>query len=63
MTLYTLRSCFCSLLISFWEVTAGRCVYNLINFVQITQNFVISLLIEDIETNPPIGKHTLDVFT
>ena len=38
-------------------------LYNLINFVQITQNFVISLLIEDIETNPPIGKHTLDVFT
>ena len=58
-----LRSCFCSLLISFWEVTAGRCVYNLINFVQIIQNFVISLLIEDIETNSPIGKHTLDVFT
>ena len=37
------------LLISFWEVTAGRCVYNLINFVQITQNFVISLLLKTLK--------------
>ena len=43
-----------------FEVAFG---IQLDKFVQITQNFVISLLIEDIKTNPPIGKHTLDVFT
>ena len=59
---YSSKLLFC-LLISFWEVTANRCAYNLTNFAQITQKLVISSLIEDIETNPPIGKHTLRVFT
>ena len=58
---FTLWSCFCSLLTSNWEVTAGRLHCSFITFIQIAQKFVISSYIDDIETNLPIGKHTLRV--
>ena len=49
------------MLISNWEVSTGRSPQSFITFIQTTQNFVIILYIEDIETNLPIGKHTLRV--
>ena len=58
-----LRSCFCSLLTSNWKVSAGRFVYIFIKFPQTTQKFVISSYIENLETNIPIAKHTLRVFS
>ena len=54
----TLGGCFCSLLTSHWEVSTGRSPCSFIIVVQLTQTFVISSYIEDIETNLPIGKHT-----
>ena len=57
----TLRSCFCRVLTSNWKVSTGRFSQSFITFIQTTQNFVIILYIEDIETNLPIGKHTLRV--
>ena len=59
----TLRSYFCNLLTSNWEVSTGRSFCSLISFDQITQNFVLSSFIKDIATNLPFGKHTLRVFT
>ena len=58
----TLWSCFCSLLTSNWEVSTDGLPYKFPNFTQITQIFVISSYIHDVETNLPIGKHTLRVF-
>ena len=57
----TLWSCFCKLLTTNWEVKTGRLHYSIMIFTQITQKFVISSSIDDIETNNPIGKHTLRV--
>ena len=57
----TLRSCFCTVLTSNWKVSTGRSPQSFITFIQTTQNFVIILYIEDIETNLSIGKHTLRV--
>ena len=48
-------------LTSNWKVSTGRSPQSFITFLQTTQNFVIILYIEDIETNLPIGKHTLRV--
>ena len=59
----TLWSCFCSLLTSKWEVSTGWFLYSCINFSQSTPIFVISSYIDNIETNLPIGKHTLHGFT
>ena len=59
----TLRSRFCSLLTSNWEVNTGRFLNSFHIFFYIRQQFVISSDIENIETNLPIGKHTLGVFT
>ena len=59
----TLRTCFCSLLTSNWEVSTACSLNNFINFTQTTQNFVINLYIEAIETKLSNGKHTLRVFT
>ena len=50
----------CSLLTSNWEVSTGGLH---LNFTQNTKTFGISSYIYDIETNLPIGKHTLGVFT
>ena len=49
------------MLTSNWKVSTGRSPQSFITFIQTTQNFVIILYIEDIETNLPIGKHTLRV--
>ena len=49
------------MLTSNWKVNTGRSPQSFIIFIQKTQNFVIILYIEDIETNLPIGKHTLRV--
>ena len=57
----TLWNCFGSLLTTKWEVSTGRLHYSIITFTQITQKFVISSIIDNIETNLPIGKHTLRV--
>ena len=57
---YTLKN-FCSLLTPNWEVSTGRLHYSFINFNQITQKFISSSYIDDIETNLPIGKHTMRV--
>ena len=54
---------FCSLLTSNWEVSTGCSHYSFVNFTQITQKFVLSSYIDDIETNLPIGNHTLRAFT
>ena len=62
MNLYYILSCICSLLTSNLEVTIGRLRYSFHNFTQVTQTFVISSYIDDIETNLPIAKHTLRVF-
>ena len=59
----TLRTCFCILLTSNWEVSSGCSLNNFINFAQTTQKFVINSYIEAIETKLSIGKHTLRVFT
>ena len=59
----TLRSCFCSLLTSNWEVSTGRSPCSFISFDQITQNFVLSSFIKDIAANLPFRKHILRVFT
>ena len=58
----TLWSDFCSLLTSNWEVSTSRLLYTINSFAQITQIFVISSYVEDIETNLPVEKHTLRVF-
>ena len=47
------------MLTSNWKVSTGRSPQSFITFIQTTQNFVIILYIEHIETNLPIGKHTL----
>ena len=60
-TCITLEGCFCSLLASKLEVNTGRSLYSFISFIQFKKNFVFSSFIEDIETNLPIGKHTLRV--
>ena len=57
----TLRKCFCGVLTSNWKVSTSCSPQSFITFIQTTQNFVIILYIEDIETNLPIGKHTLRV--
>ena len=44
------------------EVSTGRLHYNIINVIQFIQTFVISSYFDDIETNLPIGKHTLRLF-
>ena len=49
------------MLTSNWKINTGRSPQSFITFIQTTQNFVIILYIEDIETNLPIGKHTLRV--
>ena len=59
----TLQSCFCILLTSNWEVSAGRSLNIFVNFTQIAQKLVITSYIKNIKTNLPIGKHTLRVFT
>ena len=59
----TVGSCFCSLLTWNWEVSTGRSLCSFTNFAQITQNFLLSSYIEDIETNLPFEKHILRVFT
>ena len=59
----TLQSCFCSLLTSTWEVNTGRSINSFLTIFQITQQFVISMDIEDIGTNLPIRKDPLRVFT
>ena len=58
----TLRTRFCSLLTSNWEVSTGCFLNNFIIFTQTTQNFVINSYIEAIETKLSFGKHTLRVF-
>ena len=57
----TLQSCFCSLLTSNWEVSAGRSLNSFLIIFETTKQFVIISFIEDIETNLPIEKHTLRV--
>ena len=52
----TVGSCFCSLLTWNWEVSTGRSLCSFTNFAQITQNFLLSSYIEDIETNLPFEK-------
>ena len=59
----TLWSCFSSLLTSKWDFSTGWLPYLLNILTQITKFFVISSYINDIETNLPIKKHTLHVFT
>ena len=59
----TFWSSFCSLLSSNWKVGTGRSLKSILIISKITQIFVISSYIEDIETNLPIEKHTLRVFT
>ena len=59
----TLRSCFCSLLTSNWEVSVSRSLYSFISFIQVTQKVAVSWYIENIETILRTGKHTLSVFT
>ena len=59
----TLRSCFCSLLTSNWEVNTGYFLHSFLIISQIAQQFVLGSYIEDIKTNFLIGKHTLRVFT
>ena len=54
--------CFCVLLTSNWEVSTSCLRYSFIKFTQITKTFVISLFIDDLETNLPIRKHTLRIF-
>ena len=49
------------MLTSNWKVSTGCSPQSFITFIQTTQNFVIILYIEDIETNLPIGKLTLRV--
>ena len=63
MNLYYTSKLFCTLLTSNWEVSTGPSPYCFINFAQTKQKFVISLYIDDIETNFPIGKHPLRVVT
>ena len=50
------------MLTSNWKVSTGCSPQSFITFIQTTQNFVIILYIEHIETNLPIGKHTLRVW-
>ena len=50
--------CFCILLTSNWEVSAGRFLNSCGNFTQSTQKIVVISCMEYIETNFPIGKHT-----
>ena len=57
----TLRSCFCSLLTSNWEVSPDCFLNSFINFAQIAKKFVTFSNIEDIETNFPNRKHTFCV--
>ena len=57
----TLWSCFCSLLTSNWEVSTCSLHYSFIDYTQNTKKFVISSCTDDIETNIPIGKHTMRV--
>ena len=57
-----LRSCFCSLLTSNWEVSTRRFLYTLILLLKFHKNSWC-FSIECSETNLPIGKHTLRVFT
>ena len=57
------RSYFCSLLTSDWGVSTGRFLYSFKSFSQITQKLVISSYVEEMETNLPVGKHTLRGFT
>ena len=45
-----------------WEVSTGSFHYSFIKFTQVAHTFVISGYIDDIETNLPIGKHTLRKF-
>ena len=45
------------------KVKPGRLPCSLENFTQITQTFVISWYIDDIEANLPFGKKALRVFT
>ena len=52
----------CSFLTSNWENSIVRLHYSFIIFTQITQTFVRSPYIDDIETKIPIGKHTVRVF-
>ena len=47
---------FCRVLTSNWKVSTGRSPQSFITFIQTTQNFVIILYIEDIETNLPNWK-------
>ena len=61
MSLYHTLKFFCRLMTTNWEVSTGRLHYSIIIFTQITQKFAISSSIDDIDTNLPIGKHTLRV--
>ena len=45
-----------------WEDSTGCFHYSFIKFTQVAHTFVISGYIDDIETNFPIGKHTLHIF-
>ena len=58
----TLWICFCSLLSSNCEVSAGRLHCSIITFTQNTPKSVKNSLIEIIVTNLLIGMHTLRVF-
>ena len=53
---------FCTLLTSTWEVSSGCSLNSFMIFFNALQ-IVICSYYEDIETNLPIGKHTLRVFT
>ena len=63
MKVYENSKFFCSLLPPNWEVSTACFLYSFINSAQSTQKNVLSLYIEDSETNLPIGKPTLRVFT
>ena len=59
----TLGSCFCSLLTSKWEVSTGHLLCSFLKFVKSQNNFFRNPYIKNIETNRPVEKHTLRVFT
>ena len=59
----TPRSCFCSLLTWNSEGNTSRLLHSCTNFSQSTPIFVRSSYIDNNETNLPIAKHTLHVFT
>ena len=61
MNLHYTSKCFCSLLISNWEVSTGRFLNSFLITSEITKQFVIISFIEDNETNLPIEKHILRV--